>query len=77
MSFNIHSNLRYRIGQERDTEFVKLTVVGSVDDKIQEIKKRKNTDIAKVIKGQKKAQLELLYEILSEDMDSGDEEEQD
>ncbi|KAI5238120.1 hypothetical protein E4T42_09068 [Aureobasidium subglaciale] len=40
----------YRIGQEKETTMVSLTVAGTVDDRIVETKRRKITDIQKVIK---------------------------
>ncbi|KAH0361101.1 Calcium/proton exchanger, partial [Aureobasidium melanogenum] len=60
----------YRIGQEHETEFVNLTLAGTVDEHMNSIKERKKKEIDQVTAGHKKLTTEELlktFEPVEED----------
>ncbi|KAI5240671.1 hypothetical protein E4T43_05912 [Aureobasidium subglaciale] len=63
----------YRIGQEKETTMVSLTVAGTVDDRIVEIKRRKITDIQKVIKASNKERAKALLAMFKKSKINDDE----
>lgn len=50
----------YRIGQEQETEFVNLTLAGTVDEHLNSIKERKKKEIDQVTAGHKRLTMEDL-----------------
>ncbi|KAK6006262.1 hypothetical protein QM012_006672 [Aureobasidium pullulans] len=50
----------YRIGQEHETEFVNLTLAGTIDEHLNRIKERKKKEIDQVSAGHKKLSMEDL-----------------
>ncbi|KEQ97218.1 hypothetical protein AUEXF2481DRAFT_37748 [Aureobasidium subglaciale EXF-2481] len=64
----------YRIGQEKETTMVSLTVAGTVDDRIVEIKRRKITDIQKVIKASNVERAKALLAMFKRSKINDDEE---
>jgi SNF2 family DNA or RNA helicase len=53
----------YRIGQDKETEFVNLTLAGTVDEHLNRIKERKKKEIDQVTAGHKKLTMQDLLKI--------------
>lgn len=72
-----HANTIFSIGQTKETRLVKLSVRGTVDDRIQRIKEKKNKEIGNVLKRHQRSKIDFLMEVLGINNHETDEIEQD